>query len=104
VTECRHLQAVDLTEEAIRGAGRMVILFESPWCHGCGAVERMIEGLSDEEAQGWVWGKVDVIKEQEAARRYGVLSLPTLLVFRDGDVVERMTGGVPREKLLAALG
>jgi len=50
-----------------------------------------------------VWGKVDVSEEQEAARRFGVLSLPTLLVFRDGDVVERMTGGVQREKLLAAL-
>jgi thioredoxin 1 len=100
MSEIKPLQDKDFKEETLKGAGKMVVLFKSPWCQGCNAVESMIRGLSDEESHGCIWGKVDISVQQELAQRYGVLSLPTLLVFRNGSVAERMVGRISKEKLL----
>jgi thioredoxin 1 len=102
--ELKPLQDKDFKEEALNGVEKMVVLFESPWCQGCKAVESMIRGLSDEESQGCVWGKIDISIQQELAQRYGVLSLPTLLVFRNGSVAERMVGRISKEGLLDRIG
>lgn len=101
--EIEPLQDKDFEEENLKGAEKLVVLFESPWCQGCNAVESMILGLSDEESHGCIWGKVDISVHQELAKRYGVLSLPTLLIFRNGEVAERMVGRISREKLLNRL-
>ncbi len=101
--EIRQLKDEDFTEEALKGADKMVVLFESPWCQGCSAVESMIQGLSGEEMQGCIWGKVDISDQQELAQRFAVLSLPTLLVFREGKMVERMVGRISKEKLLSRI-
>jgi thioredoxin 1 len=98
--EIRTLQDKNFEEEALKDLDKMVVLFESPWCQGCNAVENMIRGLNDDDAHGCLWGKVDISIQQELAQRYGVLSLPTLLVFRNGKVVERIVGKISKEKLL----
>ena len=98
--EIKLLQDKDFNEEALKGVEKMVVIFESPWCQGCKAIESMIQGLSDEESQGCVWGKVDISAHQDLAQRFGVLSLPTLLVLRKGSVAERMAGRISKERLL----
>ena len=101
--ELNPLREDDFSEETLKRVSRLIVLFESPWCQGCHTIEKMILGLSDQEAQGCRWGKVDVSLHQEVARRFGVLSLPTLLVFREGQLKERMSGKISREKLLEAI-
>ena len=101
--DIKPLQEDDFSEEALKRVNRMAVLFESPWCQGCHAIEKMILGLTGTEAQDCQWGKVDVSQHQGVAQRFGVLSLPTLLVFRDGQLKERMTGKISREKLLEAI-
>lgn len=90
----------DLGEERVKKADKMVLVFESPWCHGCEAVVQMVEGLSDEDAPGCVWGKVDISKSPKLAQRFGVMSLPTIIVLKKGEVAKRFTARVSREKLL----
>ncbi|MGA1841913.1 MAG: thioredoxin family protein [bacterium] len=101
--EIKPLEDKDFEGGTLKDIEKMVVLFESPWCQGCNAIERMIAGMSDEESQGCVWGKVDISVHQKLAQRYGVLSLPTLLVFRNGKVAERMAGRISKEKLLSRI-
>jgi thioredoxin 1 len=102
--ELKSLQDKDFEEETLKDLEKMVVLFESPWCQGCSAVEGMIRGLSDDEAHGCIWGKVDISIQEEIAQRYGILSLPTLLIFRKGKLAERMVGRISKEKLLDRIG
>ena len=101
--EIKSLQESDFSGDAFKAVDRMAVLFESPWCQGCHAVEKMILGMIETEAQGCQWGKVDVSTQQEVAQRFGVLSLPTLLVFHEGQLKERMVGKISKEKLLKAI-
>ena len=101
--EIRPLQESDFSGDAFRAVGRMAVLFESPWCQGCHAVENMIRGLDDEHARSCRWGRVDVSTQPEVAQRFGVLSLPTLLIFHAGQLKERMVGKISKEKLLEAI-
>lgn len=102
--EMRQLHESDFTEEALKANEKVVVLFESPWCQGCHAVEGMIREMPDGEAQGCLWGKVDVSTEPAIAQRFGVLSLPTLLLIQSGEVAERITGGkVSKERLLSCI-
>ena len=103
MSEIRLLQDGDFSEEALKDVNRMAVLFESPWCQGCHSVEAIIKELIAEETSECIWGKVDVSIEQELAQRFGILSLPTLLVFSRGQIEKRMVGRISKEKLRSAI-
>lgn len=76
-----------------------VVLFESPWCGGCHDVLRYLEKIAiREEFKSWFFGKVDITQNQGLAQQYGVMSLPTIILFHQGTPVERLTSSIP-EKL-----
>ena len=102
--EIKTLQEQDFTQDTLNRVDRMVVLFESPWCQGCNAIVKIIQGLSDDEAKGCIFGKVDVSVQPALAQRFGVLSLPTVLVFHNGELIDRMVGKISREKLMAGAG
>lgn len=101
--ELKLLSENDLYEASLNHIGKMLVLFESPWCQGCNAVSRMIESLSDEESKGCIWGKVDISISEGLAQRFGVFSLPTLIVLRYGKEAKRLTGKISKGKLLKAI-
>ena len=103
MSEIRILREGDFSEEALKEVNRMAVLFESPWCTGYHSVEAIIKELIAEETPECLWGKVDVSIEQGLAQRFGILSLPTLLVFRKGRIEERMVGRISKEKLRSAI-
>ena len=92
-----------LTEESferdVLAADRPVLVdFWADWCAPCRAVGPVVERLAEEHEGVAVVGKVDVDSEAGLARRYDVRSIPTLLFFRNGEVVDRMVGaGSPRQ-------
>ena len=77
--------------------------FWAAWCGPCRAIAPAIEEIATE------WGgrlkvvKVDVDENQEIAERYGVQSIPTLLLFKDGKAVERLIGAYPKQAMLAKI-
>jgi len=74
--------------------------FWAPWCGPCQMMGPIVEELAKEyEGKNIKIGKCNVDENGESAATYNVMSIPTFLVFRDGEVVDQMTGGVQKEKL-----
>jgi thioredoxin len=69
-----------------------VVDFFADWCGPCGAVGPIIDSLSHEYAGKVSFAKLNVDDNEELASRYDVQSIPTVIIFRDGQVVDRVTG------------
>lgn len=76
-----------------------VIDFWAPWCGPCDRIEPIIEDLAEELAGDAAFGKVNTDESPEAAQRFGVMSIPTIMVFKNGDAVDQLTGVKPKGEI-----
>ena len=90
-------------EKIIAQDGKTVLVdFWATWCGPCRMIAPVLEEVAKERPDVTVC-KIDVDEERELALEYGVSSIPTLLVFRDGKVVNQSIGAMPKERILAML-
>lgn len=96
----------DETFDQFVAANPLVLVeFGANWCEPCKSLEPILHQLSGEVQGRAVIGQVDVDRSPVVARRYGILSMPTMLVFRNGQPAEpRLIGLKPKIKILEALG
>ena len=97
------LTSENFEQEVLRSAQPVLVDFWAPWCGPCQMLGPIVKEAAREQDAAKV-GKVNVDEEAELARRYRILSIPTLLLFKDGEVVRREVGGKSKEELLALLG
>src|SRR5699024_1355241 len=74
--------------------------FWAPWCGPCKMIAPVLEEIDDEMGDKVKIVKLDVDENQETAGQYGVMSIPTLLLFKDGKVVDQVVGFQPKEALV----
>ena len=79
--------------------GLSVVDFTASWCPPCRMIAPHIDALARDLAGQVVVVKVDVDDQPDLAARFGVMSMPTLLFLRDGQVVDRIVGALPPERL-----
>ncbi|MGI5900349.1 MAG: thioredoxin [Christensenellales bacterium] len=79
--------------------GVTLVDFWATWCGPCRMIAPMIDQLADENAGKAVVGKVDVDENPELAQRFKVMTIPTLIVFRDGEEMSRVVGARPKPQL-----
>ena len=89
-------------EEVLKSEVPVLVDFWATWCGPCQALSPIVEEVAG-EVEGVKVGKVDVDDQDKLARKYKIFSIPTLLVFRNGEVAERSVGVVPKEKILEML-
>ena len=86
-------------EEFVRKHPLVVVDLWAPWCAPCRIVSPIIEELARDYAGKIAFGKLNVDENQFTAMQYGVMSIPTLLIFKDGKLVDRIVGAMPRRML-----
>jgi thioredoxin 1 len=90
--------------EEVNGAAEPVLVdFWAEWCGPCKTIAPVLEELAGEQAGKLRIAKVDVDENQGLARQYGVQSIPTMIVFKDGAEVHRMVGARGKAQLLSDL-
>ncbi|KQX67120.1 thioredoxin [Paenibacillus sp. Root444D2] len=84
-------------------AGIVLVDFWAPWCGPCKIIAPILDELSAEIGDAAKIVKINVDDNPESASKYNVMSIPTLLVFKDGQLVDQMVGVQPKEKLKAVI-
>ena len=90
-------------EEVLNANEPVLVDFWAVWCGPCRMIAPIVEELSTEYAGKVKVGKVDVDANPEISMNYGIRSIPTLLVFKGGKVVEQIVGAVPKGHIVKAL-
>ncbi|RIW37745.1 thioredoxin [Bacillus salacetis] len=95
--------ATDQTFQNEVGSGLVLADFWAPWCGPCKMIAPVLEELDADMGDKVKIVKVDVDENQETAGNFGVMSIPTLVVLKDGEVVEKVIGFQPKEALAELL-
>ncbi len=103
MTEVKYVTETDFQNEVLKEEKPVLVDFTAGWCQPCKMVDPIVKQL----AQDWE-GKVKVVKldadqNPSIMMQYGVLGIPTLMLFRGGQVRERLTGYQPKDKLVSKL-
>jgi len=88
--------------EVLEATGTVLVDFWASWCGPCKMIGPIIDQIADERTDIKV-GKINVDEEQELAVQFKVMSIPTLLVFKDGKVVNQSLGAKPKAAILSML-
>ena len=86
-------------EEVIKSEKTVLVDFWAPWCGPCRMLSPIVDEIADERSDIKV-GKVNVDEQEELAMRYGIMSIPTLIVFKNGEVVKKTMGVQPKAAIL----
>ena len=90
--------------EVLTAEKPVLVDFWAPWCGPCRMLSPVVDELAEEHSGEVYVGKVNIDEEPELATRFGVMSIPTLLVFEQGKLVRQAVGARPKASVLDLLG
>ncbi|WP_400164235.1 thioredoxin [Brevibacillus sp. TJ4] len=98
------VNATDQTFSQEVQSGTVLVDFWAPWCGPCKMIAPVLEQIDSEVGSQLKIVKVNVDDNPDSAGKFGVMSIPTLIVFKDGQPVDKVIGFQPKEALMATVG
>lgn len=95
-----ELNDKNFEEKVLKGDKVALVDFWAPWCGPCQMMGPVIDETAKEAGDSAVVGKLNVDESPETAQKYGVMSIPTLIVFKGGEIVKQLVGVQSKETLL----
>ena len=86
-----------------KSTGVILVDFWATWCGPCKMIAPIVEQIANENEGKITVGKLDVDANNQTVTKYGVMSIPTLILFKNGQAVERLVGYQPKERLMAKI-
>ena len=98
----KELNSSNFSQEVLQSDMPVLVDFYADWCGPCRMVSPIVEEIAAENPQ-YLIGKINVDKEPELAQNFHVLSIPTLAVIKNGEVINQSAGARPKAEILAML-
>ena len=98
------LSDANFETEVIKSDTPVLVDFWAPWCGPCRAIATSVEEISASYEGRLKVGKLNVDENQQTTMKFGIRSIPTLIVFKGGQAVEQIIGAVPKGEIEKAVG
>jgi thioredoxin 1 len=91
-------------DETVLSSDKPVLVdFWAEWCGPCHMIAPSVKQIAEEQKDTLLVAKMDIDSNPVTPGRYGIFSIPTLMLFKDGDVVARITGAMPKDRIVAQI-
>ena len=90
-------------EEVINASKPVIVDFYAEWCGPCKMMSPIIDGIAEELGDNVKVGKVDSDANMSLAEKYGIMSIPTIMIFKNGEVAKTFVGVVDKNQILEAV-
>ena len=100
MSKAADVTAQDFDKEVLHADIPVLVDFWAEWCGPCRIIASSIDAIAEEHAESLKVRKLNVDKESAIAAKYGIMSIPTLILFKGGQVIEHVVGVLPKQKIV----
>lgn len=97
------LEEKNFEEEVLKAEGKVLVDFYADWCGPCKMMSPIIDEISEEVKDNLKVGKINVDENQELAIKYNVMSIPTIMIFENGNLIKTFVGVTNKDDILSYL-